>query len=86
MKTVKVQWVDSQTSKENFGWQLKEDFERWCQEPLVICESVGFLTFENDEFIVITQTTFGGDMSDSSKIPRSAIKEMVFLENGKPPK
>jgi hypothetical protein len=75
-----IEWTDTQTAKMHDGWLPEADFNEWCNEPLVVCRSIGFLTFENDEFVVISQTLLFGDRSDSTKIPKAIIKSMVTLK------
>jgi hypothetical protein len=79
-----VEWVDSQMHRGADGlvsaWMSNEEFVNWCKEPLVICRSAGFLAFENDDVIVITQTTYDGDMADSTQIPKVAIKTIHNID------
>lgn len=73
-----VKWTDTQI--ENSGWMDYQSFENWCKQGLIICESAGFLIFENDDFIVIAQTVFEGDVSEAIKIPKAIIKTMERID------
>lgn len=82
MKIAIVKWADVQISRDSHyqGWLTEDEFKDWCNEGVIICKSVGFITYEADEFIVISQTIFENDTSESAKIPRSSIVDLCLLE------
>lgn len=80
-RTCMVQWVDSQCYFN--GWNTPDSFLAWAEQPMVIINSVGFLTYECKEYIVISQSVhLEGDnlLTDHTKIPRFAIENMTFLQ------
>lgn len=83
MKIAIVEWADAQMpmrESRSIGWLSKDEFKIWCSEDIVICRSAGWLTFENDEFIIISQTELDGDVAESTKIPRSAIRKLGIID------
>jgi hypothetical protein len=83
MKIAIVNWKDTQTVTDGIGsvsWLSKEEFKNWCEEPLIVCQSVGWLTYECDEFIVLTQTEFDGATAESTKIPRNQIVKITAFK------
>jgi hypothetical protein len=77
-----VEWIDPQiiTDAPMRGWLSRSEFEKWCEEGLIVCQSIGWLTYEDDAFIVISQTKFDDDLAESIKIPRSSIKELIIKD------
>lgn len=76
-----VHWLDSQCYFN--GWETPESFRKWAEQPMVIIASMGFLTYECEEYIVISQSVhLEGDnlITDHTKIPRFAIQSMAFWE------
>lgn len=78
IKVVAVTWVDSQISDAK-EWLSEDEFSAWCDEGLPLCRSVGWLTYENDDFIVLSMTEFDGGLADSMKIPKAAIRSKLDL-------
>lgn len=82
MEIAIVEWADVQIAKDESNgsnWMSKEDFESWCAEGIIICKSVGWLTFESDDFIVISQTELNGDVAESTKIPHTSIIKLSIV-------
>jgi hypothetical protein len=80
---VMVEWTDAQAAKDGLtNWMTPEEFARWCREGLVICHSVGWLTYDNEDFIIISQTKFQDDLAESTKIPRTSIRNITTLADG----
>lgn len=80
MRIVIVEWEDAVAAKDNLGsWLHKDEFDVWCEEPVARPKSVGYLTFECDEFIVISQSVLGDDVAESTKIPRINIVEVTVV-------
>ncbi len=76
-----VEWEDVQAAKDGHGsWLYKEEFDAWCKEPFIVCSSVSYLTFESEEFVVISQSIFGSDVAESTKIPRANITRMTVVD------
>ncbi len=75
-----VEWEDTQVAKgELSNWMDKDQFDEWCQKGIPVCSSVGYLTFEDNEIIVISQTLFGDDRAENTMIPRVNIVKMAIV-------
>ena len=76
-----VEWMDTQAAKgELNNWMDKDQFDEWCKRGLLACLSVGYLTFENDVFIVLSQSVLGDDRAENTMIPRINIVRMTIIE------
>lgn len=81
MRIAIVEWEDAVAAKDNLGsWLRKDEFDAWCEEPIARPKSVGYLTFECYEFIVISQSVLGDDMAENTKIPRVNIIRMTIID------
>ena len=76
-----VEWEDAVAAKDDLGsWLRKDEFDAWCREPLARIKSVGYLTFECDKFIALSQSILGGEVAENTKIPRINIVRMTIIE------
>ena len=73
MKIVHIKWIDSIHSS---GWQSRSSFESFSKEPILHLDSVGFLAWEHEDYVVIVQSAGPDDIDAMMKIPRCAITEI----------
>lgn len=75
MKLVSIKWLDSKSGPE--GWEYLDSIESI--KPTV-CNSVGFLIDERDDYKTIAPTVGGGQVYGRITIPSCAIKKSIILE------
>jgi hypothetical protein len=73
LNILKVTWKDAESSA--IGWMDAElEFKQWSEDGLAQIESVGILTYENDEYIILTQSLAPGPKyAESVKIIKKNI-------------
>jgi len=71
---IKINWRDANTEN---GWQGKESASKLA---LMLCDSVGFLLEETDEFFKIAQSINDGEYGDVTVIPKNQIIKRRFLK------
>lgn len=76
MRIVKVTWEDSCHSTR---WQSHHDFKTFASVPEVNIQSVGFLAWEDERYVVIIQSGAPDNIDAMMKIPRCAIVELLEL-------
>ncbi len=74
---VMVHWIDAECSSD--GWQDKEDFDKWADEPLRAVQTVGWLMRDTDDRVVVMSSMGGPDMGEAHKIPKSWIIKIEKL-------
>lgn len=75
-KETRVHWTDAYSVHH---WHHKRELEEWCVEPLPVMQTLGWLIYECDEYIVIGQSIGLVEAADLIKIPRGMIVEMFEL-------
>ena len=71
MDIIEITWVDSNVIT---GWNSVEWLKKTLEEGLPKAFSVGYLFFENDEQVVLTQSlTEHNGISEVQQIPKSSI-------------
>lgn len=65
-----VTWVDTISSD---GWFDHKEITEFCREPPLTMETMGWLIFETEGWIVLAMSAGFYNMGDLFKIPRSAI-------------
>lgn len=75
---VRLRWHDAVTSAEP-GWTTKEDAFSTAETSPPIMNSVGYVMFENDEWIAITDSVGGDEFGQITKIPKTMIIEKYIL-------
>ena len=77
MPLVYLRWRDTYSYG---GWQSEKEIEEIIKSPDWIVESVGWLIFQNDDRIIICQSTSNyKSNSEILKIPAAAIIDIQFL-------
>lgn len=75
-KLVHILWKDSHTMG---GTDDMDEHMEWAVKSDLNMESVGFLTYECEEFVVIVQSYSSTSVNNAIKIPQSAITLMKEL-------
>lgn len=75
-KETRVHWTDAYSVHH---WHHKRELEEWCVEPLPVMQTLGWLIYECDDYIVIGQSVGLVEAADLIKIPRGMIVEMFEL-------
>ena len=86
MKLVKVVWVDITSSG---GWHTDKQLQKFISSDQDgLCEQVGFLHSETEEFVILTDTIAtvqgGTQYGNLTKIPLGVIVNIVALKEVKP--
>lgn len=71
MKIVHVRWADPAFA--NNGWKTIQEFNDWVGESSPVSETVGLLTRETKQFVVVSQSVGGRCVAGSIQITRRAI-------------
>ncbi len=71
-KIVRIKWIDSSTYSE---WYNFEEIESLFKEDNSV-ESIGYLVFENKEWVIIAQNIDDGSCSAITKILKKSIIDM----------
>ena len=77
LSLVMVHWIDAECSSD--GWQHKEDFDKWADEPLRSVQTVGWLMRDTDDRVVVMSSMGGDDMGEAHKIPKSWVIKIEKL-------
>jgi len=73
-----VEWLDSQTS---MGWEERGEDDIY--EPILVL-SIGYLiTYNDDTVLLVGDLENGGQSNRAITIPKTSIKSMIILNNGK---
>lgn len=73
-----VCWVDPECTDP--GWQDKDDFYKWCNEPLKEVETVGWLIRDDGDRVIVLSTMGGDIMGEAHKIPKSLVVRIEKLK------
>jgi hypothetical protein len=73
-----IKWVDA-SSHGGPGWVTHEDAETFALEKLPIMSTVGFVIYETDSYMVLTDTVGEEECSSIHKIPKVMILERASL-------
>tara|TARA_R100000458_G_C8057126_1_gene101724 strand:- start:19 stop:318 length:300 start_codon:yes stop_codon:yes gene_type:complete len=79
---VMVIWEDAITSAEP-GWTTKEDALTLAEADLPCMTSIGFVLFENNDWISITDSVGEDEFGQVTKIPKSLCLSIVRLGDRK---
>lgn len=87
-RIVVIEWDDCENGE---GWHSQLAIDDYCQRPLAVISSVGWLLYEGEHWIIIAQSLGEDDpelAGDLLKVPRAMIRKMEILEspNGSKPK
>ena len=74
---VLVNWIDPECSDP--GWQDKDGFYKWCNEPLKPVQTVGWLVRDNDDIVVVLSTMGDDVVGEAHKIPKSLVVSIEKL-------
>lgn len=85
MRIVRVVWHDSFIHS-NGGWEDLDIMERESNDDTFLCHSVGYLAHESNAAILLVSTLDPkeGRALGGLSIPRSAIQEIVDIDNTEP--
>jgi hypothetical protein len=75
---VVITWEDAVTSAEA-GWTTREDAIAVAEAKPPCMNSIGFVLFENDEWISITDSVGDDEFGQVTKIPKSLIISIIRL-------
>lgn len=78
MRLVYILWTDAVTSSEA-GWTTKEEAMSIASSALPQMETVGFILYENSEWISVTDSVGGEEFGQITKIPKSMILDLIHL-------
>lgn len=78
MQLVHILWTDAITSAEA-GWITKEEALTIASSSLPQMETVGFVLYENNEWISVTDSMGGDEFGQINKIPMSMVIKMTYL-------
>ena len=73
-----VHWIDPECS--GTGWQDKDDFYKWCDDPLKTVQTVGWLVRDGEDRIVVLSTMGSDEMGEAHKIPKSLVVKIEKLK------
>jgi len=75
---VRIRWQDAVTSSEA-GWTTKEDAFSTAESAPPHMSTVGYILYENDDWISLTDSIGGDEFGQVTKIPTSMIIEKHTL-------
>ena len=75
---VRIRWQDAVTSVEP-GWTSKDDALGIAESSPPRMSSIGYVLFENDEWLSITDSIGGDEFGQVTKIPKVMIIEKHIL-------
>ena len=76
MQIAHVLWATNQVM--SGGWMTQEKFDEFAKQNNVFVNSVGFISFENPDYIVLTQS-LSDNVSGIVKIARKSIVAMKII-------
>ena len=74
MKIVHIEWIDAHTVD---SWEVIEDLKK---QTLSVCESVGWLIYEDKEKTIISHTDGKDTVCGSFIIPKRCIIKMTEIK------
>lgn len=77
-KSIRVEWIDSEALSS--GWTDKDDFDKFAQESITPCVTVGMLWHETDEFVTLVMSESKDCVNGNLKIPKVAIISQTELK------
>jgi len=73
-----VKWADAQFFKD--GWLNHDGLVKEAMNGLCIIETVGYLVYQNDEYVCLAMSIGRFSADALLKIPRACIKTMLELD------
>jgi hypothetical protein len=76
---VLIEWNDCESGE---GWYSQLAVDEYCQRPLAIMKSIGWLLFENDDWVVVAQSLGEEDpevAGDLLKVPKVMIRKKIIV-------
>jgi hypothetical protein len=77
---IKILWQDAVTSSEP-GWTTKEEALHTASIPPPTMETVGYVIHNCENWIAVTDSVGEDEFSQVTKIPKSLIKEIIYLND-----
>ena len=72
-----VHWFDAECN--GTGWQDVDDFNKWCDAPIRVIMTAGWLVRDTEDRVVVLSTDGGVDMGEAHKIPKSWVIKIEKL-------
>jgi len=80
---VLLHWLDHETNG-GPGWESFEDQLEWAEEPVAVGKTVGWIIFENEQYLVVVDTFMdGGSVGAAHKIVKSNLILRKELDDGR---
>ena len=71
LPVVFVKWQDPGFART--GWLGRDEFEEFVTEPIYETHTIGWLTYESDDYLVVTQNIGHSEAAQTTKILKKAI-------------